>query len=120
MRKLRDLGDRPDDKISDRPDQRSEIGGSASWICGAPVVYCPSYASFDWTVLLTIPCAWMTDVLYVLHSCYPLATYIVVLGKFGFKPIQTRFEPKPNQWFWFWFGDSCHETKLFGFGLGNQ
>src|SRR5712671_1426507 len=44
----------------------------------------------------------------------------LVLGKFGFKPIQTRFEPKPNQQFQFRFGDSCHETKLFGFGLGNQ
>ena len=44
----------------------------------------------------------------------------VVLGKFGFKLIQTRFEPKPNQQFRVWFGDSCHETKPFGFSLGNQ
>src|SRR5712671_5370199 len=44
----------------------------------------------------------------------------LVLGKFGFKPIQTWFEPKPNQRFRFQFGDSCHETKQFGFGLGDQ
>jgi len=44
----------------------------------------------------------------------------IVLGKFGFKLIQTWFEPKPNQQFQFRFGDSCHETKLFGFGLGDQ
>jgi len=43
-----------------------------------------------------------------------------VLGKFGFKLIQTQFEPKPNWQFRFRFGDSCHETKPFGFGLGNQ
>jgi len=49
-----------------------------------------------------------------------MTTTILVLGKFGFKPIQTWFEPKPNQWFQFQFGDSCHEAAQFGFSLGNQ
>jgi hypothetical protein len=35
------------------------------------------------------------------HCCH------LVLGKFGFKLIQTQFELKPNSQFWFWFGDSC-------------
>jgi len=56
----------------------------------------------------------------VISQSEPGHLYVLVLGKFGFKPIQTWFELKPNQQFWFWFGDSCHETKQFGFGLGNQ
>jgi len=54
------------------------------------------------------------------NQCKQLCQHQLVLGKFGFKPIQTWFEPKPNRQFQFQFGDSCHETKWFGFGLGNQ
>jgi len=43
---------------------------------------------------------------------------VLVLGKFGSKPIQTRFEPKPNFRFRFRFGVSCPETKPFGFRFG--